>query len=382
MRHKIVPAAIFTLLLTIIFLLISPHIKPLTILHWKLYDKLLNAKYRFSAPCGRSEDIIIVAIDNRTIKNMAERWPYPRSDFAQVINKLKKADAKVIAFDFVFLGKTQAGDDLLLEKALKDERRVILAAAIDETGAIELSTNTALSEDIPSGIITKLRDPDGITRRNLTYLISDNKPDKGFLSWEMEILKHARNIDLSTFENEDSFISFKNSKKEKWIVPVEPKTKSFLINFCAHTTDFKKLSFYDALKGDFDPGLIKDKIVLVGMLSSVFQDLHYTPIGWLPGVTLNANALLTLYTHNFLKNIPKHTEAAVLFIGVFLSALFASALNAKKALLFIVMEIFIFFTVSYILLLRGYIWDYSLFPLLISLSPVMAKKIIHCIKIK
>lgn len=375
MRKKTVYIITASLILALLLFIAAPGISLITSLHWKIYDRLLSLETSLKPPPALINDILIVGIDNRTIKNMPQRWPYPRSDFAKVIQNLKKAQAKIIAFDFVFLGKSTAEEDSFLEAELLDKNKVILATAIDENGEIELQTNSALGDNISSGIITKLREKDGVTRKNLTYLVRDKKTNEGFLSWEMQILKNAKNIDLASLEADESLLSFKNYDNEKWTIPVDRQTKSFLIHFRAHTTEFKKLSFYDVLNKNFNPDLIKNKIVLIGMLSSLFQDLHLTPIGWLPGVTLNANAFLALYNHDFLKSIPRLIELLVLIIGVFISGCLISLLKIKKFLILTTVEILFFFVLSFILLAYGYTWNYSLFPLAALLCPILAKKL-------
>ncbi|MDD5085077.1 MAG: CHASE2 domain-containing protein, partial [Candidatus Omnitrophica bacterium] len=300
---------------------------------------------------------------------------YPRSFFAKVIENLKQAGARVIAFDFVFLGKSTPEDDTLLKRAFESEGKSVLAATINEEGSIEFSTNTGLSNGAPSGIITKFQDPDGVTRKNLTYLVSDKEATRGFFSWEMRILKEVKEIDLSSFETKNSTISFKAKDGEKWIVPVSKNTKSFLIHFRAHTLDFRRLSFSKALDGDFDPAIVKDKIVLVGFSSSVFGDLHNTPIGWLPGLTLNANAFLTLYAHDFLRNSPKYLCRIALVLGIILSSVIVTIMRPKIAILLIVAEVAAFFAASYIFFAMGYVYNYSIFPIAVFLCPLISKKI-------
>lgn len=344
-------------------------------IHWKIYDRLVSIKYKFTNPPLALQDILLVTIDNETLENMTQRWPYSRSCFAEVIKQLKKAGARVIAFDFVFLGKSTEQDDAILKKAIEEENKVILASVINEDGALQFFSIPALSEKIPSGVITKLQDSDGTIRRNLTYLVSKKEEYKGFLSWEMQILKVDKSIDLSSIRSNASSVSFQNDSGERWVIPVDLQTKSFLINFCSHTIDFKRLSFYQVLKGGFDPTKVKDKVVLVGTLTSLLGDLHNTPLGFLPGLTLSANALLTLYSHNFIKETPKPLGILVLILGVILSIYFILSFNTKRAYLFILVELFLFFLLSYILLLQGYIWNYFFFPLVVLLCSLLSKGI-------
>jgi CHASE2 domain-containing sensor protein len=161
-----------------------------------------------------------------------------------------------------------------------------------------------------------------------------------------------------------------------WYMPVNPRTKSFVINFAAHTVDFKYLSFYDILKGSFDPAVIKGKIVLVGLASSVLADIHNTPIGWIPGITLNANAFLTLYSRRFLDNLPPLLGYIITTLGTILSSMVIIKYGNKTGYIFIAAEIAIFLLLSYLLLIAGYLWHYSDFIVAVLICPIVAKKIL------
>jgi len=127
---------------------------------------------------------------------------------------------------------------------------------------------------------------------------------------------------------------------------------------------------------DFIRGLVKDKIVLIGFLSSVFWDYYTTPIGPLPGIALNANAFLTLYSHDFLTETPKLLAISFVIVGVILAAMIVTFFSIKRALILIAAEILIFFAASLLLLTLRYVWDYSIFPIAVLLCPILSKKLI------
>lgn len=367
------------LLLSIIFLFFLPRLPSIkNFFQWRIYDILQKIELRFIHPPRGINDIVLVTIDNETIKNMDEKWPYSRSTFAQAIRNLKEAQPKIIAFDFIFYGNSQKGseeDDMRLKAALQDGTKVIFGAPIDEEGQINVSSAQTISGNISYGIATKLQDFDEITRRGLTYLVSEKNRNNCFFSFEMQLLRAARDIDISTVRTDKDTVLFSNKSGEKWIVPVDSDTKSFLINFRANTRDFKRISFYRVVRGDFDTHYIRNKIVIVGLLSSLLGDFHSTTIGWLPGVILNANSFLTVYLHNFLKEIPKYIEIFFIIIGTAIISFFTSILSVKKIFLVICGGILLFFLISLFLLTVGYILDYSAFLFCIFLFPILAIKI-------
>lgn len=370
-----------SLVLTIAVLSISDFLPFIKNMDRKFYDAFLKSEYILRRPPHAVNDMLLVTIDNETLERMPRQWPYPRSNFVTVIENLKKADPWVIAFDFAFYGKSDEPDNIMLENALKSDSRIVTAGNINERGELDFSNNLAVRET-NNGVITKLRDPDKIIRRCLTYLTSAdrNDPNRAFLSWEMQVLRLARGIDIKSFDAADSLLKFKNQYGREWTVPVDADTKSFLIRFRARTRDFQKISFYRVLRGDFDPWLVKNKIVMIGIASSLLQDLQRTSIGWTPGINLNANAFLTLYTGDFLKQAPKYSEYAIVIIGVLLGAYFTATLLFWRAAALILIEILSFFILSYLLLLRGYVWNYALFVLLTLALPSMSKKIVYWLR--
>lgn len=390
-----------SIFLCLIFFFCLRALRPLERLNWKIYDKLAVIETKLTALPAPAADILLVVLDNHTLSDLPSRWPYPRSYFATVIDNLNEAGAKIIGFDFVFTGESSPEEDSLLKESLERGKNIVLAATINEQGEIDLFSNHNFCKDIPVGIVTKLQDNDEIIRKNLTFLVNEHSPNQILLSWEMQILNGIKYIDRQTIRNEGRSLLFGSSAGENWKIPVNPRTMDFLIHFRANTADFSRISFSDVFKKNFSPEQVKDKIVLIGFLSQTFGDIHNTPLRWLPGLTLNANAFLTLYTRSFIEKMPAIAEFTALLIGVLLSCFFTyswkfklaghAGANVKgyainnrliyilwyrrKTLLMIGLEIIVFFAVSLFLLIKGRIWDYTVFPAAVIFCPLLGEKI-------
>lgn len=332
-----------------------------------LYDRMAGAAYQFRKAPQAINEILLVLIDNDTLNKMPSRWPYPRSDFAKVIDNLKSAGARAVAFDFAFLGRTNPADDAALTGAIDKHGNVILACSVNERGALDFCSfpRAGLPKDVPFGIVTKIQDDDGVARDALTYLVSGSDPKKGFLSWEMQVLNIIEPISFESLSNGKESVAFKTVSGKIWDIPVIHVTKSFLINYRAHTTDFDRLSFYDVLEGKFDPAAVRGRIAMVGLASSLFGDIHNTPIGWLPGITVNANAFLTLYTRDFLNRLPPGIEMIAIIAGVLLAVYFGLAFGGWAARLMVAAEVVAFLFLSCILYINGYTWNYFDFPFIV-----------------
>jgi diguanylate cyclase len=66
-----------------------------------------------------SGDIVVVGVDGRSLNEVNHRWPWPRADFAQMIDQLNKAGAKRIFFDYNFESYSDPKNDQAMVEALK-----------------------------------------------------------------------------------------------------------------------------------------------------------------------------------------------------------------------------------------------------------------------
>ena len=111
-----------------------------------------DLRFRYRGPLKAGKEIVLVTIDERSLDELG-RWPWPRSTIAELIPKLKKADAKVIALDIVFSEPDQHSElqtilsvkknaeaykvdnqeffDALREQTRKADTDAILTAAIE-----------------------------------------------------------------------------------------------------------------------------------------------------------------------------------------------------------------------------------------------------------
>jgi len=82
-----------------------------------------------SAPGESKLPIVIVGIDDASLAQLNERWPWPRRLHARLIESLHAAGAAVIAMDVIFDHPTTPRDDAALERAVAKARNVVLAAS-------------------------------------------------------------------------------------------------------------------------------------------------------------------------------------------------------------------------------------------------------------
>jgi adenylate cyclase len=75
--------------------------------------KTLDLKFRLSGTRPPSDEVVIVAIDDYSIENLG-RWPWPRSYYAEAVDKLAEDGASVIGLDLILSEPEEsAGMDML-----------------------------------------------------------------------------------------------------------------------------------------------------------------------------------------------------------------------------------------------------------------------------
>lgn len=89
-------------------------------------EDVLRMVRNSARPQVASGDIVVVAIDERSLEALSD-WPWPRSRYAELIDRLDAAGAKEIAFDLSFSTRTTPAEDRALRQAIDHARgKVIL----------------------------------------------------------------------------------------------------------------------------------------------------------------------------------------------------------------------------------------------------------------
>jgi adenylate cyclase len=82
---------------------------------------LYDTRVRLTAPGGKDERIVIVAIDERSLEQEGH-WPWTRNKLAQMVTQLFDYGVAVVGFDMVFAERDESADsDLLRQMAAGPE---------------------------------------------------------------------------------------------------------------------------------------------------------------------------------------------------------------------------------------------------------------------
>lgn len=220
--------------------------------------------------------IAIIAIDDDSIQEFG-RFPWNRDRYKQLIEKIRPAQASVIAFDILWTEATS--EDTALSQAIENSANNVLAMAWDRSGAPLLPVEVLSNATVAIGHILKREDADGIVRQ-LDLQI------QGIPAFSLAILQ---TYDLTT----------------QAIATPPDLNRPLLLNWTNHTKSMTTFSFRDVINGKVPITKLRNKIILVGVTAAGIDTL-ITPFERNPpvsGVHLHAISLRNLLQNDYLKAI-------------------------------------------------------------------------------
>ena len=99
-----------------------------------LEQKTLDMRFLARGPIAPGPETVIAAIDEKSINKLG-RFPWPRSVWGRVVDRLTEDGAKVIVFDVFFTEPENVESDDLFQRAIMRSGRVILPVVFDFTEA-------------------------------------------------------------------------------------------------------------------------------------------------------------------------------------------------------------------------------------------------------
>jgi len=235
-------------------------------------------------------DIVVVEIDDVTFNELQERWPFPRSLHGRLIDHLRAAGARTIAYDVQFTEPTSPREDNALIRAASRAGDVILATTeVNERG----ESNVFGGEEVLRGIGARAGDtrfdpdPGGVWRR-YPYEID------GLESFAVAAVETqtGRQVDPDRFGDDGAWIDYHGP----------PGT-------------FRTVSFSRVLRGAVPPSTFRDATVVVGPSAPSLQDVHPTPIDegkLMSGAEIQANAISTVDRDLSLESAPWPLDAGLI----------------------------------------------------------------------
>jgi adenylate cyclase len=308
--------------------------------------------FEIRGPIQPPDNIVILTIDEESLSQAQQygadpekypyleplqSWPWKRSGYATVIDRLMKAGAKTVSLDLIFSDPSSYGaedDEALRQIIQRYPGRVTLAASYESSvtpeGALNqlVAPNPVIYQDdagqgaTPSiGFVNYLPDANG-----RIYLLGSQ--------YQERIIRPLGLNDLPSFDEatlQAAGISY-------------PKPKGEEIFFYGPRYTFPTVPFFHILEPKNWNGYLKqgqyfkDKIVLIGPTATSLQDLHPTPFSgnWrypflMPGVEIHANAIATLMQNRAISStlLTSPQRGLLVLLGVMLVGWGISSLSDR-----------------------------------------------------
>jgi len=309
--------------------------------------KTIDWRFQWRGPLTIEQSpIVIVTIDDQSYESLQTQWPWPRHFYANVIENLTEAGAKVIGLDVILDSPDGHGkaSDLRLAAAIDSLKNVVLAGKVEDTGqyrsypVLVKPLSILLEADSSWGITAIQSDPDGMHRQ---YFVVQNYQNELLPSFGLEVLRKYLDIpDSEAIQVTDGKVQV-----GKLSVPLSQEGL-MRINFVGPVGSFPRYSYDSVIDderfdlGDYDldffstsllpTDVFTDKIVLIGSTMSELHDNFPTPFfefkdqegnyrkAEMPGVEIHANAIWTILNKAYFTDISPLPSLLILILLIIL----------------------------------------------------------------
>jgi adenylate cyclase len=224
-------------------------------------------------------NVVVVAIDDKTLADLRLRWPFPRSLHARLIDRLHRDGAKVIAMDILFTEPSAdpSQDDALI-RSVGRARNVVLSAILAKDGQTNVFGGADLRRfHTRAGMTLFPADPGGVVRR-LPFEIGGVR---GFAIAAVERFR-GHQLRRSALGGNTAWIDYAGPEGT-----------------------FATVSYSDVLRGKVSPSFFRGKIVVVGLTELALHDVHPTATTpTMSGPEMQANAIATALEGFPLRSVP------------------------------------------------------------------------------
>ena len=279
----------------------------------------------FYSPSKTLDDIVIISIDDDSIRELG-LLPWPRSNYAKVINQINQSS--VIGIDIIFDLETDTENDTTLADSIKNASVVLGLEYTSFTfineklyGENLLKPNAILGApgvDFETGFVNLYQDPDGVVRTFAPHIAG------------IEDYNHFSAVVVEKFTGVSS--EFDQSR--------------MLINYYSQPGGYNYISFSDVYYNRINPDYFDGKIVLIGVTSPVEHDDYTVPISNqdMPGVEIQANLVQSILTEDYIYYQDDISAIGIIFLFGILTGLllFKFKIHIATILLVIIGIIYIF----------------------------------------
>lgn len=271
----------------------------------RVFDRII----RSGGGTPEREDFVLLGIDeaslslsnlsseeieaSKTLKMMGARFPWDRRVWAEAIDKLCEAGAKLVVLDLIFAEPSTSEQDAALAAAIaRYPEKVILSSAFSPLG-----------QQQDGHMVFTLTEP------YVEFLESDPEPRIGFVN----LWPNQRDGATRTFRYRSSlgrenqreligemeFLSLAGQIMDAYGISVPQADQELRYTSKSDTLGteiYKPRSLYEIFVDAFwqtnyaEGEFFRDKVVVIGPVAERFQDIHETPVGTITGPQIHMQA--------------------------------------------------------------------------------------------
>jgi adenylate cyclase len=307
------------------------------------------------------------------LQKMRQEFPWSRAVYAELIDRLCDAGARLVIFDLTFDPK-RAGDEEFRAALDRHRDKVVIGADIEaqsnpETeriGIIYVPPNSALISDgfvdDRVGFVNVWPDPDSVIRR-INYAMTDSQ-----IVDKMSALDPAT---ASAWETVYESLDARSLRKLGFADRIPPAGLSAMIRW-GPTEAYQPRSLFEVFvpaywtKNYGSGAFFKDKVVLIGAASAIQHDVHPTPIGEATaGPIIHLHSIAAALDQEFLSETSPLPTNLVLLLGAGIVAWLVVAFVRQTL---VAMLLLIGLGAGY---LAGVVWVYNAHNLFLLTLPVL-----------
>lgn len=352
-RPGLKAAILISVFIVLIYFFLAEHAGLFQTLRFKGFDFLARVKHVSTDPPGVINDVVIIEIDDETINSLGKRWPWDRTIFANLIDKLTKYEPRLICLDILFVGRSSDESvDKELARALRKGKNALLASSFDITGKYVKPLKIFGDSAAGIGFVDFLRDHDFVVRKTRPVMFSK----KGSLiDYSLPIKTASLYLGVSP-ENifyTGKSIVFKNphppqkSRKSLLVIPLA-NGNELRMNYLADRAQTRHIPFYEVVEKRFPRETFEDKLVVVGVTSESAGDIYPSPLGMMSGLLMNVNCMLMLLDQNFIRGLPQPVNMTAFFLISILVCVVTYRVNVVKRELLGLVVLSAFLGLSYL----------------------------------
>lgn len=346
--YKKLYIVLWTLVIVVVYQL---HLKDLSFfstLQNKITDILFNHRYRHDALPKEAKEIVLVALDDESFKEIIRSQPFDRKIYSKILEKILSCDQqpRIIAMDVSFAGESSnPQDDIELARELQKNNNIVIASHFDKNNVLILPQHLFIEAADGVGFVNLPRDEDFIIRRMYPFKMIKNR-GIGY-PFTTEIFALLKGIDLkhAFFDRKQAklilpaFSGNFNYRKD-FFVPVDPLVLTTKINYFVQLEDFKVIPFKTLLQSPELKENLQDKIVMIGSTMELLHDVYPTPFGTMSGIVVNANILSMLFSQRFLRELSWTNSFFLLFLVTLIAGFATARLSNVRSLFVIICILF------------------------------------------